>query len=678
MANKSRLTANLVSSTGVSTFSNVVVGSGTTTGTPDQPLQVFGGAYISNPRVGIGTTVLWATSSRGLHIFGSGSNTSLRIQTGGTIENSSAELDLISNGTQNAFIDYGPNKLNYRATNTNGNVLISDVLVLESDTRIGINTKETPGFFPGQVNIFGQGGTNDSAVRIDCNTNSNAASVTFLNVAGSGTTDIFSAGFARNNGYSVPGFDNSVQFSIVNSSTFPRSFSFFDRNSSSASYFGLSSNLNEALFKVGSGNGTSPVFVVDSRNNKTGVGTTSYNSATLAVGGDVKVTGITSTRKLSSEFPFAYKNLIVNGDFSIDQRLAGTIATMTSSGVYYGLDKWSVASFGGDFVAASKMSVQQLVGSGITAVGISSTYLRVKCNNTLTYSSGLGAWLGQTVEPYSLRGLQCGTDNAQPFWLSFWARTNVGTGFTMSCTLEKGSALETYSQKVYVPNDNTWRKYILRYEAPKTGISTTQWYDDTEINITGVNLIFGLTSNGSWLAGPPQTWSSSTRHIFVDDQTNLCTNTANYIDLAAVQLEVGDSHTEFEHIPFHDNLRRCQRWFETNAPYGVRLGFNDGVDPHDTGSLNEIEVSTTTRGDGNFNLPIRFTVPKAGIPTMRGFIGIAGSSTTQWWVMQNGSSGYQSFFADAIGKYGFNARVNGGSAWTATFAYGYWIAHCSG
>jgi len=161
MANKSRLTANLVSSTGVSTFSNVVVGSGTTTGTPDQPLQVFGGAYISNPRVGIGTTTLWSPAPVGLHIFGSGNNTALRIQTGGTIENSSAELDLISNGTQSAFIDYGPNKLHYRTSDTNGNALLPNVLVLESDTRIGINTKETPGFFPGQVNIFGQGGTND-------------------------------------------------------------------------------------------------------------------------------------------------------------------------------------------------------------------------------------------------------------------------------------------------------------------------------------------------------------------------------------------------------------------------------------------------------------------------------------------------------------------------------------
>ena len=47
-----------------------------------------------------------------------------------------------------------------------------------------------------------------------------------------------------------------------------------------------------------------------------------------------------------------------------------------------------------------------------------------------------------------------------------------------------------------------------------------------------------------------------------------CTNTSNYIDLAGVQLEVGDSYTEFEHIPFEANLRRCQRAFETNAPYG--------------------------------------------------------------------------------------------------------------
>lgn len=665
---------------GLGTFGQLLpVGSGTTTGTPDQPLQVFGGAYFSNPRVGIGTTFA-ASGAASVYLHGQGNNTVIRIQSGGS-GNVSAELDLISNGIQNAFIDYGPNSLMFRRSDTNGSVDTSNILILDNTARIGINTgAATPAAGQyGALNVFAKGNTNEAGIMIDNNTTNNTASLYFRNHAGAGTSDIFNYGIVLTNGYGGPLFADDIQLQAFNGNTFPRSLTFYDVNGANARAFGLDSSLTQRIFKVGTANVEVPHFCVDmttDTNIKVGVATTGYADARFAVGGDVKVTGITSTRKLSSEFPFVYKNLIVNGDFSIDQRLAGTLGTMATAGSYTGLDRWTVSHFGGDFTNANKMAVQQRVGSGITAVGISSTYMRISCNNTLTYSGGLGAWMSQAVEAYDLRSLQCGTDNAQPFWLSFWARTNVGTGFTMSCTLEKNQALETYSQRAYIPNDNTWRKYILRYEAPKPGISTTQWYEDSETNITGVQLIFGLTSNGSWLAGTPQEWNSSTRHIFVDDQTNLCTNTSNYIDLAGVQLEVGDSHTEFEHIPFEANLRRCQRAFETNAPYGVRLGFNNGGDHHDHNSKNLIEHSTTTRADANINFHVPFKVPKRKDPTMRGYIGVAGSSTTQWWVQQSsGYAQYRTFNADAVGKYGFNVRISGGDTWTASWAYGYWIAN---
>ena len=281
-----------VNLTGVTTAQSLlVVGSGSTSRTPDQPLQVIGSAYISSAKVGIGTTLFSSNpAARGAYIFGEGNNTVLRVQSGGS-GNTSAELDLISNGTQNAFIDYGPNSLVYRTTNTDGSALVSNVLLLDNNGRLGINTSAVPGSFPAKLNIFADGVINQHTLRLDTNTKTaNSASIFFTNIAGAGTSDNFSAGFVIGNGYNGPAINNTYQFQIANGNPFPRTFAYVDRNSFDASFFALSSNLNESLFKVGMANDQNPAFVVDSRNNKVGIATSTL-TVQLNVGGNANITG---------------------------------------------------------------------------------------------------------------------------------------------------------------------------------------------------------------------------------------------------------------------------------------------------------------------------------------------------------------------------------------------------
>jgi len=84
--------------------------------------------------IGIGTTA----PATNLHIVNN-SNAGLRIQA--TASNGSSELDLLSHGTQNSFIDFGPNQLRFRSTNCDMTVINNGaVLVLNNGGCVGVRT----------------------------------------------------------------------------------------------------------------------------------------------------------------------------------------------------------------------------------------------------------------------------------------------------------------------------------------------------------------------------------------------------------------------------------------------------------------------------------------------------------------------------------------------------------
>jgi hypothetical protein len=94
---------------------------------------------ITGSKVGIGTTNPFGS----LHVVNN-TNTYIRIQA--TANNGSAELDLLSNGGQNAYIDFGPNDLRFRSTNSDMSALNnSAVLSLTNGGRVGVGTTD-PGY----------------------------------------------------------------------------------------------------------------------------------------------------------------------------------------------------------------------------------------------------------------------------------------------------------------------------------------------------------------------------------------------------------------------------------------------------------------------------------------------------------------------------------------------------
>ena len=57
---------------------------------------------------------------------------------------------------------------------------------------------------------------------------------------------------------------------------------------------------------------------------------------------------------------------------------------------------------------------------------------------------------------------------------------------------------------------------------------------------------------------------------------DLFDSTSNYVKITGVQLEIGDHATDFEHVPYCDELQRCKRYYQT-ASYTTLMGSASGA-----------------------------------------------------------------------------------------------------
>jgi hypothetical protein len=204
------------------------------------------------------------------------------------------------------------------------------------------------------------------------------------------------------------------------------------------------------------------------------------------------------------------RNLIINGAMQVAQR--GT--SFSLSGDAYTLDRWTTSSAGGVSLSVS----QQTATSSDNAYFSSKNYLRYTRNNAVL--SGL---------VYKVEDLQ--QFNNKTFTLSFWAKSSDLTN-TMTPTIytvNDGSSFNSYYSNITDVSDpalsSTWQKYVF--------------------NITFQDM-YGYGFSGS----------HHLRLQFGDGST------VGTLDIAQVQLELGDTATPFEHRSYGDELARCQRYYQ--------------------------------------------------------------------------------------------------------------------
>lgn len=275
---------------------------------------------------------------------------------------------------------------------------------------------------------------------------------------------------------------------------------------------------------------------------------------TIINGSSPSITFSDGSAQTSATQPF--KNRIINGAMTIDQRNAGASVTVNVFSRVYGVDRW----FGFGEASDGVFTIQQ---DTVVPVGFNNS-LKV---TTTTADASVGASqyyiLGQSIEGFNFADLNWGSANAKTVTLSFWVRSSLTGQFGGS--LMNGASNRSYPYTYTISAANTWEQKSVTIAGDTTGT----WVGAT--NGIGANVWFDLGC-GSSNIGTAGVWAGAGYYGATGDTKLISTNGATFY-ITGVQLEVGSTATSFDYRPYGTELALCQRYFwkPTNEGYGLAV-----------------------------------------------------------------------------------------------------------
>jgi len=293
----------------------------------------------------------------------------------------------------------------------------------------------------------------------------------------------------------------------------------------------------------------------------------------------------------------SFKNRIINGDFSVNQR--GFSSTTTN--LAYGLDRWRLVASDGTVTYSAQTFT---IGNAITGQEPQNHARIVTSSQTL---SSAEAALIQPIEDVR-------TFAGQQVTVSFWAKASSGTPkIALEFEQRFGSGgspsgvVQTYGGQATI--STAWARYSMTVTVP---------------SISGKTIGTDANSSSLWTKFYVSAGSS------LNSRTGSLGIQSNTFDIWGVQVEAGPNATAFERRPQQVELALCQRYWEQSYPFGTAVNTNT------TSGL----FVLTAGGDslGRVQVNLFFRVPKRTSSYTMTFYRTQGGSSV-WDAYWSGSNG---------------------------------------
>jgi hypothetical protein len=376
-----------------------------------------------------------------------------------------------------------------------------------------------------------------------------------------------------------------------------------------------------------------------------------YASTGTAISGDSNITTdsnnnlkLASTATLSSANTFGFKNRIINGGMTIDQRNVGASVTPTNG-------QYLVDRFGAGLTQASKFTAQQSTTAPTGFINSQS----ITSSSAYSVTSTDRFWIYQPIEGLNCTDLAWGTASATTVTLSFWVRSSL-TG-TFGGSLQNSSQNRSYPFTYTISSANTFEYKTITIAGDTSGTWPTT-------NGTGIFLNIGL-GVGSTYSGTAGSWAGANYFSATGATSVVGTNGATFY-ITGVQLEVGSQATSFDYRDVGRELMLCQRYYQKS--------YSTDVVPGTAANYGGFESNQgSTGGDTNNSINIRFKVSMRTAPTFTYYNAGSGASGT-WQYGYAGGSGSSTVYLDSVGTNGGLPYCNGGTAYVTSRIFGHWTA----
>jgi len=221
---------------------------------------------------------------------------------------------------------------------------------------------------------------------------------------------------------------------------------------------------------------------------------------------------------------------------------------------------------------------------------------KVTCTGNTALTSNDYAMITQLIEAQNARPLQSATHAT----LSFWVKANYTGKHSFNFGVWNASSqVERYHTRYDINTTNTWEKKVIT--VPLNTSNPIAQHSDT---VQGFDCVFvlGTDSARQWNANLDAWQTTEVRSaISQSDCKNFFDTVGNTFQITGVQLELGDTATDFEHRSYGEELALCQRYFE--------------VLQSDTSTVGGTGVHWSSTTGGHY-MPVTFQTPKRVIPSI--------------------------------------------------------------
>jgi hypothetical protein len=259
----------------------------------------------------------------------------------------------------------------------------------------------------------------------------------------------------------------------------------------------------------------------------------------------------------------ANPNMVINGAMKINQRGDQTgITTGTRT-----LDR-HVLQY--DAMGTASVTQDTDVPSGY---GFSKS-MKIQCTATAELNTGSSSMIFiHRLEGFDSVQTMYGTSDAKDVTLSFWIKANRTQTLTVNFENEQtsgGNPDQGYQTSQAYTTANTWQKMVITIAGDtRSGMGFN--FNSSKALCFDISLSTGYTSSDT----PSATWSqlaNGQRHghnteYFAD-------STSNYFNITGIKLELGSEATDFQHVPYGEEMAKCQRYYQHQNAFGAYLHVN--------------------------------------------------------------------------------------------------------